>query len=193
MLVNNAGVSQRALFEKTLSGISLERKLMEVNYFSVVALTKAFVANINGRKGQIVVVSSAAGLHAAPGRTGYSAAKAGIIGYYDSLRSEMKDLGIDVVHVSPGYVSTNISKNALDCNGNKFDVIDTHNKNGYSPKEFAKMAVRKIFNGFTHIFITQTESKVAYLTKSFSPFLSCWIIKRSYAKSYAKMINQAKS
>ena len=53
MLVNNAGVSQRALFEKTLSGISLERKLMEVNYFSVVALTKAFVANINQLLGAI--------------------------------------------------------------------------------------------------------------------------------------------
>ena len=128
---------------------------MEINYFSAIALTKAFIANLNGRKGQVVVVSSTAGLLGAPLRTGYSAAKSGIIGYYDSLRPELKDLGIDVIHVSPGFVNTNVSKNALDHNGNSFDIEDSYNKNGYQPDDFAKIAVRKIFYSKTHVFIGQ--------------------------------------
>ena len=190
MLVNNAGISQRALFEESLSGISLERKLMEINYFSAIALTKAFIANLNGRKGQVVVVSSTAGLLGAPLRTGYSAAKSGIIGYYDSLRPELKDLGIDVIHVSPGFVNTNVSKNALDHNGNSFDIEDSYNKNGYQPDDFAKIAVRKIFYSKTHVFIGQPNMWLAYFIKSFSPSLKSWLIKTVFAKSLKKVIRK---
>jgi short-subunit dehydrogenase len=182
VLINNAGVSQRCLFKEILNGIDIERKLMEINYFSVVAMTKAAVKFMKGQGGQVVAVSSVAGLHASPGRTGYSAAKAGIIGYYESLRSELKDYNIHVCNLLPGLINTNISINALASDGNKFGTIDPLNKNGYDPDAFARLAVRGIYNYKNDIIITQKRSTFAYLLKSFSPSLCVVLLNRMFKK-----------
>ena len=176
ILVNNAGISQRALFEQGLQGLEMERKLMEVNYFSVVAMTKAFVRGLNGRKGTVVVVSSTAGLLPSIGSSGYSACKCGIIGYFQAMSSELRDEGVQVVNLAPGYVDTNVTLNALDEKGNKSGVEDPRNKEGFHPQLFAKKAVRKIYNGEKEIIITQKLQYLPLFIKSIAPRLSTAII-----------------
>lgn len=180
ILVNNAGISQRYLFEENLKDLDQERTLMEINFFSVVALTKAYVASLQARKGHVVVVSSVAGLHGATGRTGYSAAKSAILGYYESLRSELKEIGVRVTNLSPGFVNTNIAINSLDANGNKTGMADPFNQSGYSPEAFAKKAVKNIYDGNDEIIITQLKSLILYKAMSFSPALCAWIMHKIY-------------
>ncbi|OMJ65873.1 hypothetical protein SteCoe_37489 [Stentor coeruleus] len=188
ILINNAGISQRGLFEEMLDRIDIERKLMEINYFSVIAMSKAYVKNLNGRKGCIVVVSSLSGLIPAPLRTGYSAAKAGIIGYFESMRSELKDLGVDVVNVSPGFVNTNVSINSIDSKGNKANIEDSYNKNGFSPACFAKDVVNSIYRGETNVIKAQYSSKLVYLLRSVSPLLALTMVKKFYTKNAKKIV-----
>jgi len=147
ILVNNAGISQRSFFCDTLDNINNERTLMEVNYFSVVGLTKAFVKSLEGRPGTVVVVSSTAGMLPAIPASGYAASKCGINGYYEAVSAELKELGANVVILAPGFISTNLTLNALDSRGNKFGMLDPWNKNGIKPEDFAKVAVRGIANG----------------------------------------------
>jgi short-subunit dehydrogenase len=108
VLVNNAGVSQRATALETPE--ALERSLFEVNYFAPVALSKAVLpAMMQAGGGQLVVVSSIAGKLGFFYRSTYSAAKHALHGYFESLRLEYEDRGIRVLMVCPGKVKTNIS------------------------------------------------------------------------------------
>lgn len=192
VLVNNAGISQRALFALGLQGIEMERKLMEVNYFSVVALTKAFVRGLNGRKGTVVVVSSVAGLLPSIGSSGYSACKCGIIGYFQAMSSELRDLGVNVVNLAPGYVDTNVTLNALDEKGNKSGVEDPRNKQGFHPQLFAKKAVRRIYNGEKEIIITQKLQYLPLLIKSIAPRLSTSLIRMVVKKEVDQIIKKGR-
>jgi short-subunit dehydrogenase len=188
ILVNNAGVSQRSLFADSLSGIEIERKLMEINYFSVVAMTKAFVKHLDGRKGEVVVVSSTAGLVPWPARTGYGAAKAGISGYFDALRGELKDLNISVVNVFPGFVNTNISKSALNYEGKPSGITDSNNKNGVEPDAFAREMTRRMYNGEKTIVISQRNIWYMYYLKAISPSWGLsFILKNKAAKFTIEM------
>jgi dehydrogenase/reductase SDR family member 7B len=184
ILVNNAGVSQRSLFADSLSGIEIERQLMEVNYFSVIAMTKAFLKHLSGRSGQVVVVSSMAGVIAGPTRSGYGAAKAGISGYYESLRGELRGKNIDVIDVLPGFVKTNISKSALNYDGKGSGVVDPYNHDGYEPDAFAKEVIRRMYNGEQTIVIAQRMIRFAHFVQAFSPSLCLTFIKRNkYSKN----------
>ena len=182
VLINNAGVSQRAFFEDNLEDINQERKLMEVNYFSAVALTKAFVKSLHGRKGHVVVISSTAGLHGASTRTGYSASKAAITGYYESLRSELKDIGVCVTNIAPGFVNTNISINSLNSKGEKFGMRDPFNKAGFEPDYFAREVVKKIFYQDEDVIFAQFQSVALYKAMSFSPWLCSFVLLKVYTE-----------
>jgi short-subunit dehydrogenase len=191
ILVNNAGVSQRSLFADSLSGIEIERQLMEVNYFSVVAMTKAFLKHLSGRSGQVVVVSSAAGLIPGPARSGYGAAKAGISGYYDSLRGELSGQNISVIEVFPGFVKTNLLKSALNYDGKASGIVDPYNHDGYEPDAFAKEMIRRMYNGEQTIVIAQRFIRFAYLLKALSPSLCLGFIKRNnFSKNRIEMFKK---
>lgn len=112
ILINNAGVSMRALFKD----VDLEtlRRLMEVNFWGTVYCTKFALNEIIKNKGAIVGLSSIAGFRGLPGRTGYSASKFAINGFLEALRTELLDDGVNVMWLSPGFTTSNIRNVALD-------------------------------------------------------------------------------
>ncbi|NBC05487.1 MAG: SDR family NAD(P)-dependent oxidoreductase, partial [Bacteroidetes bacterium] len=119
MLINNGGVSQRAYaVNSTMESV---RRLMEVNFFGSVALTKALLPTfVNQRSGHIVVISSVMGKLGTKYRSAYAASKHALHGWFDCLRQEVYDDNIDVTLVCPGYIKTNITYNALTAEGEKY-------------------------------------------------------------------------
>ncbi len=116
ILVHNGGISQRARAEDTR--LEVDRRLMEVNYFGAVALTKAVLpAMLAAKTGQLVVISSVAGKVGTPLRSAYSATKHALHGFFDCLRAEVTEAGLVVTLICPGYIRTDVSKNALTGDG----------------------------------------------------------------------------
>jgi len=144
-VVLNAGLSQRSLFKD--SKFEIYRDLMEVNFFSNVQLTQKILPKfLDKNHGQFVVISSLVGKFGTPYRTGYSASKHALHGFYDSLRAElmMDDRNIHVTIICPGFVDTNVSFNALGNDGKPTHVRDESNAEGLKPREFAKKAITAI-------------------------------------------------
>lgn len=106
VLINNAGISMRALFEEVQ--LRVIRELMDINFWGTVYCTKYALPAIMKRKGVIVGVSSIAGYRGLPGRTGYSASKFAMQGFLESLRTELLRTGVHVMWVSPGFTASNI-------------------------------------------------------------------------------------
>ena len=115
LLINNAGTSHRSLFEDT--DLSVIRRVVEVNFFGAVHCTAAALPGLRRSRGQIVVVSSVAGFAPLVGRTGYSASKHALHGFFDSLRSELRTDGVDVLMVCPSFIATGLEQRALDGSG----------------------------------------------------------------------------
>ena len=115
ILINNAGVSMRALFEDTDLGVI--RELMDINFWGTVYCTKFALPYITESKGVVAAVSSIAGYRGLPGRTGYSASKFAMQGFLESLRTELLHTGVHVMWVSPGFTSSNIRNTARSADG----------------------------------------------------------------------------
>jgi short-subunit dehydrogenase len=115
ILINNAGISMRALFEE--ANVDVITKVMNINFFGVVYATKYCLPEIIRKKGSIVGISSIAGLTGLPGRTGYSASKFALNGFLEALRLELNPTGTHVLTACPGFTSTNIRKRALTKDG----------------------------------------------------------------------------
>jgi short-subunit dehydrogenase len=172
VLVNNAGVSQRAFAADAQPGI--ERALMEVNYFGPVALTKAVLPAMRARRsGHVVVVSSVMGYVGTPGRSTYAAAKHALHGYFDCLRAELWRENIRVTLACPGYVQTAVAANALGPNGEKRTRTDPK---GITAERCAAAIVRGVAAGRSELYIGR--EKVAIYLQRFAPWLWARIVRR---------------
>ena len=108
ILVNNAGISHRSTFLDTTDDVL--RRVMEVNYFGSVHCTRAALPSLLQRRGQVVVISSVAGFAPLIGRTGYAASKHALHGFFDTLRAELRDAGVNVLMVCPSFIDTPLRK-----------------------------------------------------------------------------------
>jgi len=168
VLVNNAGISQRSLATDT--DLAVDRKIMEIDYFAVVALTKGVLPQMIARKsGHIVAISSVAGKLGTPMRTAYCGAKHAVIGFMDSLRAEIHKHNIKVLNVTPGSVKTNISKNALEGDGKKHNVTDPLIENGLSVEDCVKKIIKGIQNDTAELLIADGKTKLAVYLRRFFP------------------------
>lgn len=176
VLVNNGGVSQRALaIDATLA---VERALMDVNYFGPVALTKAVLPAMLARgTGHVVVVSSVMGYLGTPGRSTYAAAKHALHGYFDSLRAEVWRRGIAVTLACPGYVKTRVSANALGPNGETHGATGLAHEHGIAPETCAAAIVRGVARRREEIHVGGWEVAGIYV-KRFAPWLLSRIVRR---------------
>lgn len=111
ILINNAGLSMRALFNEL--DLSVLKNLMDVNFWGTVYCTKYALPEILKTKGSIVGVSSIAGYRGLPGRTGYSSSKFAMNGFMESLRTELLKTGVHVMVACPGFTASNIRVAAL--------------------------------------------------------------------------------
>ncbi|WP_069130582.1 SDR family oxidoreductase [Rhodohalobacter halophilus] len=176
MLINNGGVSQRSYAVDT--EMSTVRKVMEVNFFGTVGLTKALLPEmIKQKSGHIVVISSVMGKFGTKFRSTYAASKHALHGYFDSLRQELYEHNVNVSLVCPGYVKTDVTINALTGSGEKFNKMGKGQKNAMPPEEFAKKLIPKLAAGKDEIYLGGAELMGVYL-KRFVPGLFSKLLKR---------------
>lgn len=128
ILINNAGISMRALFDEV--DLDVLRRLMDTNFWGSVYCTKYALPYIQRSKGSIVGISSVAGFHGLPGRTGYSASKYAMHGLLETVRIENLKKGVHVMIVAPGFTASNVRFSALTADGSS---------QGVSPREEGKM------------------------------------------------------
>lgn len=139
-LINNGGVSSVATTNDT--DFSVYRRLMNVNFFGTVAMTKAVLPHMIAKKqGMIVSIASIAAKVGTQQRGAYSASKHAVIGFMDSLRGEVHKQGVKVVVVCPGWVKTNVSLNSLDAHGNPENVMDKTIETGISADSCAAAVI----------------------------------------------------
>lgn len=175
ILIHSGGISQRSMALDTL--VDVDRRLMEVNYFSTVTLTKAVLPTMiaNGF-GHIVPISSLVGKFGSPYRSGYSASKHALHGFYDSLRAELYSKNIFVTLVTPGFVKTNVSINALTENGKALNKMDDAQKKGMPAEVCAKKIIKGIVKERNELLIGGRETLGVYV-KRFLPNLFAKIIR----------------
>lgn len=176
VLVNNAGISQRSLVKDT--ALEVDRQIMEVDFFAPVALTKSVLPHmLAAGRGQLVAVSSVVGLVATPYRSAYAAAKHAIVGFYDAMRAEVHEAGLQVAVVFPGFVRTNVSVAALKGDGSHHGAVDEKIASAMSPDEFAQQAVAALGRGEERIIIAGRE-KIAVWLGRLSPALLARLIRK---------------
>lgn len=154
MLVNNAGISQRSLAVDT--DFSVYERIIGVDLLAPIALTQALLPHLLARGvGQLVMISSVAGKAGVPLRTAYCAAKHGLVGYADALRSEVAGQGVKVLVVAPGSVKTNVSRNALNADGSVRGASDKAIENGIDPDEVARLIWDAVAKGTREMVIAE--------------------------------------
>lgn len=137
VLINNAGISYRGTIVDTTTDV--DKKVMETNYFGPIALTKALLPSmIKRRQGHVVAISSIQGKISIPFRSAYAASKHATQAFFDCLRAEMEQYEIEVTVISPGYIHTNLSLNAVTADGSTYGVMDKSTAQGRSPAEVAR-------------------------------------------------------
>ena len=180
-LINNAGLSQRALIAETT--METERAIMEVDYFSQVFLTKLVLPTFLAQKsGRIVFVSSVAGLLGTQYRASYSAAKGAIHLWANSLRAEIADQGIGVSVIFPGFVKTNVSINALNGAGEAQGFDNEVTANGLEPEEFAQSSIKSLLRGQEYIVIGGRKEILGTWVSRLSPALLYKMIRKTKVK-----------
>jgi NAD(P)-dependent dehydrogenase (short-subunit alcohol dehydrogenase family) len=168
VLVNNAGITQRSAFVDTKT--SVYRKVMDVNFFGSLHCTKAAIDSLIERKGMIIVIESLAGVTPLLGRTGYCASKHALHGFFTSLRSEIRDAGVHIMLVCPGFVETNLQTRALGGDGE----VTSHPQSVVGRPTSAAKVATDIFEGAQKrkpLLVLTPVGKLAYWISRLAPTL----------------------
>jgi short-subunit dehydrogenase len=142
ILINNAGISMRAAFEEV--DLKVLHRLMDVNFWGTVYCTKYALPYLLSGKGSVVGVSSVAGFHGLPGRTGYSASKFAMHGFLETLRIENLRKGLHVMIIAPGFTATEIRLHALTGDGSEQGQSPRKEDKLMSPQYVAKWILKGI-------------------------------------------------
>jgi dehydrogenase/reductase SDR family member 7B len=178
VLVLNAGISQRSLTRDTDE--SVYRRLMEVNFFGPEALTRAVLPSMLEKKeGRIVVISSIAGKFGVPLRSGYSATKFALYGFYEALRAEEGRNGIRVTLVCPGFIRTGISLSALKGDGSRHAKMDPELAQGMPAEECARRILKGVAREKEEICVAAAREKALVYLKRFWPSLLTKMVSRA--------------
>ncbi|MEJ6686806.1 MAG: SDR family oxidoreductase [Crocinitomicaceae bacterium] len=177
-LIQNGGISQRGTAAD--SSEEVIRKIMEVNFFGNVLLTKLVLPELRKSKGHILVISSIAGKFGFFLRSSYSASKHALHGYYESLALEEEDNGISVTIACPGKINTPISTNALEVDGQKHGQMDHNQETGMPVGVCVSQLLKALSKKKREVLIGNKEIKAVTL-KRFLPALFWRIIKKQSA------------
>lgn len=176
VLILNGGVSQRSLIVET--DFSVDKKLIEIDYLANVALAKAILPHfIQNQNGHFAVVTSLMGKFGSPYRSGYCGAKHALHGFFDVMRMEHQKDGVNVTMVCPGFIQTNVAKNALTADGSKQVVDDEATQNGLPVVVFVQRMVKAIENNKFEAYIGRKEVLGVYLKRFFPKVLHNFVLK----------------
>ena len=168
ILINNAGISQRSLTMDTK--MDVYHKLMNINYFGVIQMSKILLPHMIAKgTGQIVTITSVNGKLGSYMKSGYAGSKHALHGFFDSLRAEIDGSGVDITLITPGYVQSNISMNALTKDGTPQQSMDSNTAKGIPAEVFAKRAVKQIAKGKAEIIIAGGIETLGLYMKRFWP------------------------
>lgn len=171
ILINNGGIGQRSLIKDT--ALDVDRKIMEVNYFGAIALTKYLLPHFNRQKqGHFVVVSSLTGKFGTAWRSGYSASKHALHGFYDAVRAEHFDDNVKVTMICPGFIYTPITMSALTGDGTPLNKMDLAQDSGMTAEECARKMVRAIAKRKEEVYIGGKEVLGVYVKRFFPSLFS---------------------
>lgn len=177
VMVHCGGISQRSKAIET--DLDVDRRVMEIDYFGTLALTKALLPGMVKRgRGHFVVVTSLMGLFSSPFRSGYCGAKHALHGFFESLRAEHHDDGLKVTMVCPGFIRTNISLNAVVGDGSQQGTMDAKTGAGMTAEQCAERMVKAVERNKAEVLIGRYEILAAYI-KRLSPALLRRIVRRA--------------
>ncbi|MGD9929896.1 MAG: SDR family oxidoreductase [Mangrovibacterium sp.] len=169
VLVNNAGISMRAIFEEV--ELDVIRQLMDVNFWGTVYCTKYALPHLLETKGSVVGVISIAGFVGLPGRTGYAASKFAIRGFLDTLRIENMKKGLHVLVAAPGFTASEVRKAALTADGQKQGETPRKEEKMMSAEECARHIVCAVEKRKRELVLTFVEGKLTVFLGKFFPKL----------------------
>lgn len=174
VLINNAGLSMRASFHEV--ELSVLHRLMDVNFWGAIYCTKYALPHLLQTKGSVVGVSSVAGLHGLPGRTGYSSSKYALQGFLDTLRIETLKKGLHVMTAIPGFTASNVRLSALTADGSQQGETPRNEERMMTAEEVAKRIANGIERRKRTLYMTY-EGKLTPILKLFFPH---WLDKMYY-------------
>jgi short-subunit dehydrogenase len=169
ILINNAGISMRAIFEDV--DLNVIRQLMDINFFGTVYCSKYALPHLLKTKGSLVGVISIAGFVGLPGRSGYSASKFAIRGFLDTIRVENMKKGLHVMVAAPGFTATEVRKMALTSNGSKQGETPRNENAMMSAEACASHIINAISRRKRELVLTFTEGKLTVFVNKFFPSL----------------------
>lgn len=166
ILINNAGLSMRALFADV--ELPVMHRLMDVNFWGSVHCTKFALNTILENKGSIVAISSIAGYRGLPGRSGYSASKFALQGWMEALRTELLDTGVNVMWICPGFTASNIRNVALNKTGNTQGESPLDESKLMTAEECARITLHAIEKRKRTVVMTFTGKRAVWMNRLFS-------------------------
>lgn len=177
LVIHSGGISQR---DKVIdTSMAVQRSIMEVNYFGTIDLAAQILPKmVKQNSGHQVVVTSAVGIISTPLRSGYSASKHALHGFFDSLRAEHYKDNIEVTLICPGYVNTRISYNALVGDGSAQNTLDAAQAAGLTVDQFIPKALRAIANKKEEVYIGGFKEVMGIYVKRFFPSLFSRIVRK---------------
>lgn len=182
VLINNAGISQRSKCLDT--DLAVYEKLLDVDVLGQIALTKAVLPiMVKQQSGHIAITSSVAGKIGVKMRTGYCAAKHAVMGFFDALRAEVAEFGIQVSTITPGYIKTDVSKNAVTGDGSDFGSDDEDIAAGMDVDKCAEVIVKAMNKCKKEIAVGEGMPMIALYLKRYFPNLIFNIMAKKAASS----------
>ena len=175
VLVNNAGISMRALFKDV--DLKVLKTVMDVNFWGTLYCTKYALPELLKTQGSVVGVSSIAGIKGLPGRTGYSASKFAMNGFLDALRVENLKTGLHVMTALPGFTASNIRNTALAADGSKQGESTLEEDKMMTSDEVAQLIVKGVENRSRTVIMTGQGKLTSFLNKFFPGFLDKMVYK----------------
>ncbi|MDX1282624.1 SDR family oxidoreductase [Shewanella colwelliana] len=182
ILINNAGMTMWSRFDE-LHDLSILNKVMQVNYLAPAYLTHSALPHLKVTQGQIVVVASVAGLTGVPTRSGYSASKHAVMGFFDSLRIELSDDNVAVTILCPDFVVSEIHKRALDGQGNPLGKSPMQENKIITAAQCAQMMLPAIA-GRKRLMITSLRGRLGRFLRLIAPGLIDKIARKAIASGH---------
>ena len=169
VLINNAGISMRALFEDV--DLEVVRKVMDINFYGALYATKYCLPSIIENKGSVIGISSIAGYRGLPARVGYSASKFALQGFLESLRTEMLHKGVHVLTACPGFTASNIRKASLTKDGSAQGESPRNEGKMMTSEECAQHIYRATVKRKKFLVLTGQGKMTVFLNKWFPGFM----------------------
>ena len=166
ILICNAGISMRAIFDDV--DLSVLHRLMDVNFWGTVYCSKYALPYLQASKGSLVGISSVAGLHGLPGRTGYSASKYAMTGLLETIRIENLKKGLHVMVACPGFTASNVRFSALVADGSQQGSTPREEGKMMTAEEVAKIVARGIARR-KRLCLMEAEGRATHFVKKFAP------------------------